>query len=81
MAAGSGTADSKLFRDGSARPKGLAEFFLSQALGFSAFQLKALRMLISRDLQSPEIALRTQRKCPSSESKRVESAVLCKLAD
>lgn len=51
MASESGTADSKeLFQDGSARSKGLAEFLPSQGLGFSAFQLKALRMLISGDL-------------------------------
>lgn len=34
---------------------------LSQALGFSTFQLKALRMLISGDFQSPEIVPRTRR--------------------
>lgn len=60
-------------------PKVWQSSCLSQALGFSAFELKALRMLISRDLKSPEIVLKTQRKCPSSESKRVESAVLCYL--
>lgn len=44
-------ADSKeLFQDGSTRPKVWPSSCLSQALGFSAFQLKALRMLISGDL-------------------------------